>query len=771
MLQKPSIFLLIARLPVPQLRWLFSLLIWCIFIGFNPALSAAASADACGGLNQRACKVWERFPSCNKWLSEKSGRCVEQPSGCGRLNQRPCNVWEYIPSCQAGLHEKIINLLEFKIECRGDVPTSKQISQLRLQHRLDYQVPLLHATFIGTHNSYNAQAWYYPFPNQTLDIIYQLNAGFRAINFDVHSFGLPAVERLCHFAGDSSLFCSGDDDTFAFGLQQLNRWLSDNPGEVVLLILEDYIDDNRHSQASSDISSHIGAKVYRPDSSGHCAKCPLDTLTKQQVLDAGKQLIITTADNCGKNGGGWRDWVWDINFKDYKADDYKGSDLTRFTDKVGIVYEDRAGIKFGSSAALDSIELAEALRKGAAIIALDFALTKNRHSGAIWSWNNNEPNNSGGNEDCATQISNSLWNDVPCGRSYRYACQSPDNGNWAISGSQGTWSNGASACKSLGNYMFSVPINATENAALNAQRATAGVNTVWLNYNDRAVEGDWVAVSAAQIPNQHPTISLLGAHGKYATAASNGDMNASSSAIGFQEKFRFISNKDGSVSFLSSYGKYASAQPDGTLLANRDALSIWEKFQRINHGDGRVSFKSHHGKYVVAENDGRMNANRTAIGSWEKFRLISASELVIADGIYTVQQASNNRYLDAHESSAYDWRAVTREAQNNPSQQWAIRQDSSGYYTLVQQQTQRYLDAHENGKYDSGAVTRDAQNNASQQWSLIPVGNRRYRIKRRLDALYLGAYVNGNDYHAVLRTNQPGDPSQEWILTMIAQDL
>jgi hypothetical protein len=83
----------------------------------------AARAAACGALNQRPCKVFERVPSCNRGLFEdfRHGRCIAKPAGrlapphiakpnkpppsCGALNQRPCRITERIPSCNRGLIE------------------------------------------------------------------------------------------------------------------------------------------------------------------------------------------------------------------------------------------------------------------------------------------------------------------------------------------------------------------------------------------------------------------------------------------------------------------------------------------------------------------------------------------------------------------------------------------------------------------------------------------------------------------------------------------
>jgi hypothetical protein len=42
-------------------------------------------------------------------------------------------------------------------------------------------------------------------------------------------------------------------------------------------------------------------------------------------------------------------------------------------------------------------------------------------------------------------------------------------------------------------------------------------------------------------------------------------------------------------------------------------------------------------------------------------------------GVYTIQQRSNGRYVDAHEASNNDYRLVTRPRQDNRTQQWLLK--------------------------------------------------------------------------------------------------
>ena len=77
----------------------------------------------CGAAGQRACKVWERIPSCDAGLVEdlSAGMCkTEAQFSCGKAGQRACKLWERVPSCNAGLYE---NLLEGK--CHRPAPKKK----------------------------------------------------------------------------------------------------------------------------------------------------------------------------------------------------------------------------------------------------------------------------------------------------------------------------------------------------------------------------------------------------------------------------------------------------------------------------------------------------------------------------------------------------------------------------------------------------------------------------------------------------------------------
>jgi hypothetical protein len=89
-------------------------------------------------------------------------------------------------------------------------------------------------------------------------------------------------------------------------------------------------------------------------------------------------------------------------------------------------------------------------------------------------------------------------------------------------------------------------------------------------------------------------------------------------------------------------------------------------------------------------------------------------------GVYTVQQQSSGRFLDAYESSN-DFKAVTRPAQNDDSQRWVIQAMGNDEFTIQQLVNGQFLDAHESSGSDFSVVTRGPQNNDSQRWVILAV--------------------------------------------------
>ena len=138
--------------------------------------------------------------------------------------------------------------------------------------------------------------------------------------------------------------------------------------------------------------------------------------------------------------------------------------------------------------------------------------------------------------------------------------------------------------------------------------------------------------------------------------------------------------------------------------------------------------------------------------------------------VCTIQQAVNGRFVDAHESDANDFNVVTRGSQNNDTQRWIFRPAAEhlSAYTIQQLSNARFLDAHETSGADFSAVTRTAQNNDTQRWLLNNLGNNTYTIRQQKNGRFLDAHEgSANDFSVVTRPAQNND-SQRWIITPIA---
>lgn len=138
-------------------------------------------------------------------------------------------------------------------------------------------------------------------------------------------------------------------------------------------------------------------------------------------------------------------------------------------------------------------------------------------------------------------------------------------------------------------------------------------------------------------------------------------------------------------------------------------------------------------------------------------------------GVYTIQQKSNNRFLDAHENAAEDFMVVTRSAQKDDTQRWVLLQEQGNpcTYTIQQLSSRRFMDAHEHSGKDYCVVTRTAQRNDTQKWCLKPLENNIYTIQQKSTNRFVDAHESsGKDFSVVTRTAQNND-SQRWILKLI----
>lgn len=149
----------------------------------------------------------------------------------------------------------------------------------------------------------------------------------------------------------------------------------------------------------------------------------------------------------------------------------------------------------------------------------------------------------------------------------------------------------------------------------------------------------------------------------------------------------------------------------------------------------------------------------------------NTANAAIPDQVFTIQQASNGRYLDAWDDGSHDYSVVTRPQQYNTSQEWLIHWDESGTGTGTIQQlsTGRYLDAHEISELDYRLVTRPYQDNDTQRWTITSVGGGNYTIQQVSNGRYMDAHEYAERDYGVVSRDAQYNPTQYWTLTLLRQ--
>ncbi|MCP4349486.1 MAG: hypothetical protein GY795_28730 [Desulfobacterales bacterium] len=377
---------------------------------------------------------------------------------------------------------------------------SRTVKVLTMQTRLDKYAPINKAGFPHTHNSFNAAPYRtaisYLYPNHEMSVLNQMNVGIRALEYDIHWYDGDVI--LCHNGGSG--VCSPDDRSFAQGLEEIKYWFQVEEhrlNDVIILTLEDHL-DGHYDEAVTVIEAVIGYLVYQPETPCDSFQDMAAVTSKADVLADGKNIIIINSNSSSCTQNGYGDYVYtgnwetadhenltpypDCTFGTKGPSDIKNSFFRTYNDSTAFVGEE-----------MSAEQVARAVKCGINAPGpepLDW--WDDQNEAQIWSWAVDEPNDAGGNEDCAEQRSDGRFNDIPCtGYPRNYACQHPETRDWKITAVSGAWADGENACDDGDGYVFSVPANGYENAQLADTKNAAGVSNVWVNYSDLALEGDW----------------------------------------------------------------------------------------------------------------------------------------------------------------------------------------------------------------------------------------------------------------------------------------
>lgn len=176
------------------------------------------------------------------------------------------------------------------------------------------------------------------------------------------------------------------------------------------------------------------------------------------------------------------------------------------------------------------------------------------------------------------------------------------------------------------------------------------------------------------------------------------------------------------------------------------------------------------GRYLDADFFEVMTSDKLSNGYTPQWRLQHEG------AVFTIQQKSNNRYLDA--SSVAGRQATTRPEQENDTQLWYVHGDSDNTLKFQQLSTGHCLDSwYNNDEDDYKVVTRECEDIATQNWrvsvdNLFESGANAHTIETAAGGRFLDAYqrsndeYNANEFKAITRPAQDND-TQQWIFTRI----
>ena len=408
----------------------------------------------------------------------------------------------------------------------SDETLAKASKALNLQQYLDHDLPLSQSYWPGAHNAYAASDWGYVNANQKYRPERLLNHGIREMSLDIYPAldGFEYKPYLCHNSLEEDAYCTTGNKSLAEGLREVRSFLSneDNQQAVIMLKLETFqnnLDNGHLRRVREKIEDVLGDRVYKPKdfaftSYGQtCGSLPVASITKNDILADGKNVIIvlTSKDHTCTyyKDGNFHQWVW------YGLDEYdpgSGNNTKKSQKFVGVqnladcnntdadkkAYSmlrgaDAITVDSGGSASLRTETMADLMACGLNVAEaglIGHSDGKIETKDFVWSWNHGEPNDANGNEDCAEIYGNlRKFNDARCTNVQKFICRTA-GGNFAISSTAGSWSQGPVACSNIGAE-FTVPKTAVEMRAITDLMVQVGTNKVWANYHDQSVEGLW----------------------------------------------------------------------------------------------------------------------------------------------------------------------------------------------------------------------------------------------------------------------------------------
>jgi hypothetical protein len=363
---------------------------------------------------------------------------------------------------------------------------------LAFQYQLASEVGMVDAPWLGTHNSFNSIAQQGPAlsttdANQQLTLVDQLRMDMRSLELDVHWF--PSVRNggqnapvVCHAGAVSDHDGCSTEPLLGPVLDQIAGWLKTHRDQVLLVYIEDHLSGGGYPAAVAAIKQSLGSLVYRTGSAS-CTELP-GTLTRDDVLGAGAQVILVANSGCGE-GADWRSLAFSWrNHKEEGPDQFRanppcGFSRADYDARLIRYYEDSTWLTAGAGAAggePPSAGLTPATVKAMTGCGVDlFGFDQlqpgdGRNEAAVWSWAQGQPASGG----CTEMRADGRWYSLGCKRKRQAACRR-DDGSWFVTPKAVRDSDAGRTCAVDGGR-YDVPRTGYDNASL--ELVTGGRRTL-----------------------------------------------------------------------------------------------------------------------------------------------------------------------------------------------------------------------------------------------------------------------------------------------------
>jgi hypothetical protein len=436
---------------------------------FGLTRAEAQNSVECGNLNQRACQHsdWARLNlatgedrACEVDLRESGGFCVNDRRNVAGVRRSLWAAWA-------------------------------------LEHQLlgiGADTPLNFLSWPAAQGAYANAGQGYPvsLARQTLSVTDQLNAGARLLVFDLRHFaggGSGEALRLCRAeTGTECGLPEGRFRLFGYALQEVANWVDANPGQVVLVRLNNFqLPGSQMAAVYEEVQRTLGARLY-PNQG-----MPLRWPTPGEMRAAGKPVLVAQFNGPPVTGSAvvWNaarpgqvsDRVNDQNLVGCVASD--GMELAQRGSMQPLSWWDVAESTAGG--VLDAVGVRNAVRCGVASLGMtQVSAADVRLPAMVWSWAEGD----WGRNGAAMLNRDGRWSSGPETQALPVACalrrevgSTRQDRAWRVTQGTTAWSPAAGEALCVSEfgtgYTFAAPENAYQNHALATVAAT---RQVWLRH-------------------------------------------------------------------------------------------------------------------------------------------------------------------------------------------------------------------------------------------------------------------------------------------------